>query len=194
MSMMNESAKRDLLRYKKNSGAALLTYLAIVCDALFFVSIYNSDFGSATIADKSVVFYQWLVGISVIYNLLFMLAGFLSSEGVKNYKIGYSYLLIGMGIGQLVRIFIIPAIARFGGVGYMFENGIFNEISDSFAETVFTETSRTIPVIDQGQFIYMCVCLIASAALCIIAGVLAFIKSTTLKSYLAELKKRGSKT
>ncbi|MCH5208588.1 MAG: hypothetical protein J1F04_06860 [Oscillospiraceae bacterium] len=194
MSMMNESAKRDLLRYKKNSGAALLTYLAIVFDALYFISVYSSDFGSTSNADKTVVLYQWLIGISIVYNLLFLLAAFLSSEGVKNYKIGFSFLLILMGIGQLVRIFVIPAIARFGTVEQMFERGIFNEITDEHIAYVLEQTGRTIPIIEQGQFIYMCICLMASAAFCIIAGVLAFIKSTTLKSYMAELKKRGSKT
>lgn len=194
MSMMNESAKRDLLRYKKNSGAALLTYLAIVCDALFFISVYNSDFGSATNPDKTVVLYEWLIGISVVYNLLFLLAGFLASEGVKNYKVGFSYLLFVMGLGQLVRVFVIPVIARFGGISEMFENGIFNEITDELAATVLEQTGRTIPIIEQGQFIYMCCCLIASAALCILAGMVGFVKSTTLKHYMVELKKRGSKT
>lgn len=194
MNMTNESTKKDLLRYKKNSFAALLTYFAIVFDALYFISIYSIDFGSATNADKTVVFYQWFVGISIVYNLLFLLAAFLSSEGVKNYKIGFSFLLIGMGIGQLVRIFIIPVLARFGGISQMFECGIFGEVSESIAASVLAETGRTVPLIDQGQFIYQIVCLVASAALCIIAGVVAFIKSTTLKNYMAELQKRGSKS
>lgn len=192
MSMMNESAKRDLLRYKKNSGAAALAYLAIAFDALFFISVYNSDFGSAITADKTVLYYQWLIGISVIYNLLFLLAGFLSSEGVKNYKTGFSYLLMVMGLGQIARVFIIPALARFGGFAEMFEVGFFSEISDEFAAKILEETGRTVPLIDQGQFFYMSACLLASAAFCIIAGVVGFIKSTTLKNYMIELKKRGS--
>ncbi len=194
MNMMNESAKRDLMRYKKNTSASLLTYLAIVCDCLFFVSVYSSDFGSATTADKTVVFYQWLIGISVVYNLLFLLAGFLASEGVKNYKLGYSFLLFALGLGQLVRIFIIPVIARFGGISEMFENGLFEELSTDIAASVLETTGRTVPIIEQGQFFYMCICLVASAAFCIVAGAIGFIKSTTLNSYLNELKKRGNKT
>ncbi|MCH5196104.1 MAG: hypothetical protein J1F28_05290 [Oscillospiraceae bacterium] len=193
MSMMNESAKRDLLRYKKNSGAALLTYVAIIFDALYFISAYSIDFGSVTTADKTVVVYQWLIGISVVYNLLFLLAAFLCSEGVKNYKTGFSYLLVAMGLGQLVRVFVIPVFTRFGGIEYMFSHGIFNDITDELTSTVLEQTGNTIPIIEQDQFIYMSCCLIASAAFCIIAGVIAFIKSTTLKSYLIELKKRGSK-
>ncbi len=194
MSMMNGSAKRDLMRYKKNSIAAILTYFAIICDCLFFVSVYSSDFGSVSNADKTVLFYQWLIGISVVFNLLFLLAGFLSSEGVKNYKLGYSFLLMIMGAAQVVRIFIIPVLARFGGIDKMFENGIFNDIPESFAAAVLEETGRSIGIIDQGKFIYMVCCLLASAAFCIIAGVIGFIKSTTLKSYMNELSKRGSKT
>lgn len=189
--MINGSAKRDLMRYKKNSLAAILTYLAIVFDCLFFISVYSSDFGSATNADKTAIFYQWLIGISVVFNLLFLLAGFLSSEGVKNYKVGFSFLLMLMGAGQIIRIFIIPVMARFGGIDKMFENGIFTEIPESFANAVLEETGRSIPLIDQGKFIYMTCCLLASAALCIIAGVIGFIKSTTLKSYMNELSKKG---
>ncbi len=193
--MMNESTKRDLLRYKKNSTAAILTYCAIIFDCLFFISVYSSDFGSTLINNesKTVVFYQWLIGISVVYNLLFLLAGFLASEGVKNYKVGYSYLLIILGVIQIARIFIIPAIAAYGGAQQMFESGIFSEISLENAKYI-ESIDRTVPIIDGGKFIYMCCCLLASAAFSIFAGVIAFIKSMTLKSYMAELKKRGSKT
>ncbi len=190
--MMNESTKKDLLRYKKNSAAAILTYFAIIFDVLFFASLYSSDYGTSTNADRTVVFYQWLIGISVVYNLLFLLAGFLCSEGVKNYKNGYSYVLIVMGVLQVARIFIIPAIAAFGSVERMFEVGIFSDISVESAG-VIEGLGITAPVIDQFKFYYMCCCLLASAALCIIAGVNSFIKSTTLQNYMAELKKkRGS--
>ena len=194
MNMTNESTKKDLLRYKKNSSAALLTYLAIIFDALYFISIYSTDYGSVRNANATVVFYQWIIGISVVYNLLFLLAAFLSSEGVKNYKYGYSFLLFAMGVGQIARIFIIPVLARFGSLENMFQYGLFGEVPESIAAAFLEETGRTVPVMEQGQFIYVCGCLIASAAFCIISAVVAMIKSTTLKNYLAELDKRGSKT
>ena len=41
-------------------------------------------------------------------NLLFLLFGFLSSEGIKSYKKSYVYVLVGLGVLQIVRIFIFP--------------------------------------------------------------------------------------
>lgn len=190
--MMNESTKKDLLRYKKNSAAAILTYFAIIFDVLFFASLYSSDYGTSTNIDMNVVFYKWLIGISVVYNLLFLLAGFLCSEGIKNYKKGYSYVLIVMGVLQVARIFIIPTIAAFGSVERMFEVGIFSNFNFSDTQAPIIEgIGLKAPIINEFKFYYMCCCLLASAALCIIAGVNSFIKSTTLQNYMAELKKKG---
>lgn len=170
--------KKDRLRYSKNKLSASLTYLAIVFNALYFVSVYSSDVGS--------YYYNWIIGVSVLYNLVFMLAAFLSSEGVKNYKLGYAYLLIILGIGQLVRILIIPLNAK-------------NTTDPSITEEALTELiekGETVPtVMDSFQFYYCVGCLVAACALLVIAGVIAVIKTTTLNKYQAELDKnsRGSK-
>ena len=68
--------KKDRLRFTKNKLSANLSLLAIVFNAFYFVSIYKSDVGN--------YYYKLIIGISVVYNLLFMLAAFLSSEGVKS--------------------------------------------------------------------------------------------------------------
>ena len=68
--------KKDRLRFTKNKLSSSLTLLAIVFNALYFVCIYKSDVGS--------YYYQYMMGISVVYNLLFMLIAFLASEGVKS--------------------------------------------------------------------------------------------------------------
>ena len=68
--------KRDRMRYTKNSLSSSLALLAIVFNVLYFVSIYQSD--------KGKFYYTILIGASVLYNLVFMLMAFLSSEGVKN--------------------------------------------------------------------------------------------------------------
>ena len=81
----------DRMRYTKNTLSSRLTLLAIVFDVLYFVSIYSSDVGKW--------YYAMLIGASIVYNLLFMLLAFLSSEGVKNYHIGYSWLLLGLAVG-----------------------------------------------------------------------------------------------
>lgn len=166
MTLNNDALiKKDRLRFTKNKLSANLTYLAIVVNALYFVSIYSSDVGT--------YYYRWIIGISVLYNLIFMLVSFLASEGVKSYKLGYGYTLIVLGIGQIIRIFILPMSAHKDIVK-------------------LGELEQTVMAND--QFILVSIYLIVSAALCFIAGVVAIIKTTTLRSYEAELEKRGSKS
>ena len=92
--------RTDRMKYTKNTASSRLCYLAIALDVLFFVNIYESDRGSW--------YYQLLIGASIIYNLLFMLFTFLASEGVKNYRQGYSVTLCVTGALQLCRVFVIP--------------------------------------------------------------------------------------
>lgn len=154
--------KKDRLRYSKNKLSSNLTLLAIVFNALYFVSIYKSDVGS--------YYYSYIMGISVVYNLLFMLIAFLASEGVKSYKLNYSYVLAALGLGQIVRIFILPIDAK---------------------NTVITLSQESQQVMQDGQFMRVCFYLLASAALCILAGITAFIKTRTLTSYEEELKQKA---
>ncbi len=166
--MANDDAliKKDRLRYTKNKLSANLTLLAIVFNALYFVSVYKSDVGS--------YYYKLIIGISVVYNLLFMLFAFLSSEGVKSYKLFYSFLLMVLGAGQVIRIFILPFKAK------------NDTITIGGVEQV---------VMENAQFTRVSVYLIASAALCIAAGVIAFLKTHTLTAYQAELEKsKGSRS
>ena len=72
------SIARDRMRFIKNSQSARLCYLGILFDVLYFVNIYKSDVGT--------YYYNVKIGASIVYNLVFLLAAFLASEGVKNYK------------------------------------------------------------------------------------------------------------
>ena len=152
--MDDKLVKKDRLRYTKNSLSASLTYLAILLDVFFFVSIYKTDVCN--------YYYNWLIGVSIIYNLLFLLVGFLASEGVKNYKVGYAYLLIAMGIGQFIRILIIPmraygASVTLAGVEYIVMG------TEQFTRCV----------------VYLCL----SGFFAIAAGIIAIIRTGTLRRY-----------
>ena len=61
----------DRMRFTKNTTSANLALLAILFNVLFFISIYESDKGSW--------YYTILVGASILYNLIFLLAAFLAS-------------------------------------------------------------------------------------------------------------------
>ena len=146
----------DRMQYVKNTSSSRLCYLGILLNVLYFVSIYKSDVGSW--------YYQILVGASIVYNLLFMLMVFLASEGVKNYQQNYSTLLFGLGIGQIVRIFILPlqahqAVVKVSGV-----------------ETI---------VMQNPQFIRVIIYLAGSAACLIAAAVINLNKSRALAAHLA---------
>lgn len=154
--------KKDRLRFTKNKLSANLTLLAIVFNAIYFVSIYTSDVGS--------YYYKLIIGISIVYNLLFMLIAFLSSEGVKSYKMVYSFVLMALGVGQIIRIFILPMNAHDATVAL-----------GQIEQSVMSDT----------KFIWVCVCLAVSAVLCFMAGIVAAVKTKTLLSYQAELEKRA---
>ena len=151
----DRSVQLDRMRYTKNTASSRLALLAIVFDVLFFISIYKSDVGT--------YYYTATIGGSIIYNLVFLLAAFLCSEGVKKYQTVYSWVMIVLGILQIARIFIIPADAH---------------------RTVISGE----PVMGNAQFIFTVVCLALSAA-CLFAGaVINLKKSRDLSAHLASLQ------
>lgn len=154
--------KKDRLRFTKNKMSANLILLAIVFNALYFVSIYRTDVGS--------YYYKIFIGASIVYNLVFMLVAFLASEGVKNYKMSYSYIAIVLGALQIARILYLPREAHEAP----------NPMVGMEGQTIMGDE----------QFTYVSVCLILSAALLVIAGVVGIMKTTTLNNYQAELDKK----
>ncbi len=153
------TVKKDRLRFTKNKLASTLAILGIVFDVLYFVSIYSSDVGN--------YFYTMIIGASVVYNLLFLLTVFLSSEGVKNYKLGYAVALIAIGVMQIVRIFYIPLNAH---------------------STVVQVGKESVQAMSDGQFTRVVIYLSLSAIMCIGAGVVGIIRTVTLNNYKKQLE------
>lgn len=149
--------KKDRLLYTKNKISANLTYLGIVFGVFYFVSIYQSDVNN--------YYYTFTIGISVIYNLMFLLIAFLSSEGLKNYKISYAFMIIVVGIMQIVRIWGIPM--------------------DAHNTLAIVKGEETL-VMDDSQFQYCCIALIVSAVCCILAGLIGIYKTVMLNNYKRE--------
>ena len=152
--MNEENVRLDRMRFTKNTTSSRLAYLAILFDVLFFVSVYKSDVGT--------YYYTILIGASIIYNLVFLLATFLASEGVKSYNRNYSWLLLALGVGQIVRIFILPMHAH-------------------------AATVNEAQVMGDGQFIRLVIYLICSAACLIASGVINWQKSKALAAHVASL-------
>lgn len=155
----DDQIRSDRMRYTKDKFSANLVLLAIVLDALYFISIYKTDVAT--------YYYTWIIGASIIYNLLFMLGAFLASEGVKNRKSGYTALLIIIGLMQIVRIFYLPAKAHAAKV-------VINEV-----ECV---------VMTDGQYYYVAACLALSAVCCVVAAISSAINNKKLADHMRSLE------
>ncbi len=155
------SIKRDRMLYTKDKRSANLVLLAIVFDCLYFVSIYGTDVGS--------FYYDWVIGASVVYNLLFLLTAFLCSEGVKNRKTGYTGLLIFIGVMQIVRIFYLPARAH---------------------AAVVEVSGQQLAAMGDGQYMYVLVCLAVSGICCVVAAVMSYINNKNLAEHIRTLENK----
>ena len=175
--------RRDRMRFTKNTLSSRLALLAIVFNVLFFVSIYKVN---------NTEYYTWLMGISILYNLVFMLAAFLSSEGVKNYKVPFSFLLLALAAGQVVRIFIYPPKmynipldpkAQLGEVMQVVKTQI-NVLDGTTVEEVSEYENR---VMDTFQYIRT-IAYLSLSALCLAASaVINILKSRALSVHIASL-------
>ena len=139
---MNEEQiiRRDRMRFTKNKLSSTLVLIAILFDVFYFINIYKSDINH----NVGNFYYQIRIGASIIYNLVFMLAAFLSSEGVKNYKSEYGYVLL-----------------------------------------VGNASNR---VMEAAQHTRVVIYLLISAACCLAAAVVGFIRSRELAAHLASLE------
>ena len=153
---MNEEKliQRDRMRFVKNSMCANLCYLAILFDIFYFVLLYRSDVGS--------YYYTIQIGASIVYNLLFLLIVFLSSEEVKNYNKRFSIVLLVVGALQIIRIFAIPM--------------------DAHAATIVVDGAE-ISVMGDAQFIRSVIYLIVSAACIIVSAVVNVIRCNMLEAH-----------
>ncbi len=156
--------KLDRMRFTKDKLSSGLALAAIAADIVYFVSVYKSDVGS--------YYYDWVTGASVIYNLLFMLAAFLASEGVKSRKSGYSALLIAIGAMQIARIFFLPMRAY---------------------NAVVQLKGQTLSVMSGAQFNLIAVMLILSGALCIAAGIISFSNRKRLREHMTHMASQQGK-
>ena len=153
-----KTVRLDRMRYTRNTLASGLALLAILFDVIFFISIYESNVGSW--------YYNILMGASILYNLVFLLAAFLCSEGIKNYKAGYAYVMIVLGLIQLARIFVYPVTAH---------------------SAVVTIQEQAVTVMETPQFIRCVVYLVLSAACLFVGAAVGFARSRQLKAHLKAL-------
>ena len=159
MTQEERSIRSDRMRFTKDTLSANLILVAIVLDALYFVSIYQSNVATW--------YYNWVMGASIICNLLFLLMAFLASEGVKSRKTGFTIPLIALGAFQIIRIFYLPALAH--------------------SSTVVI-AGEEIVVMGDSQYLYTVACLLISAVCCIVAAVISYMNNKRLAAHMQSLE------
>ncbi|MBQ3668718.1 MAG: hypothetical protein II920_05785 [Clostridia bacterium] len=167
----------DRMRFTKNTASSRLAILAIVFNVLYFISIYKSDVGN--------YYYTALIGVSIVYNLVFMLTTFLCSEGVKNYNRSYSKVLIIVGILQIVRIFILPL---------KMHNTLMSSApveSTLHILNYYIPVTKDLVVMETWQFVRVVIYLAASAFCLFRSAVINLKKSRALNDHIANLSSQA---
>lgn len=141
--------KRDRMRFVTNGLSSTLALAAVLLNVFYFVSIYKTN---------NAFFYQIDIGLSVLLNLVFMLAVFLCSQGVKNYNKKHSIALIVIGAIEIARIFFLPLSAYTG------------------------------EAMDSSQFVRVVAYLATASALLLTSGVIGVIRSVKLAEYKKSLE------
>ena len=187
--MNDDRIQVDRMRYTKNTASSRLALLAILFNVLYFVSIYKLDLYEPRITSDTTgmfdVYYTGMLGLSIILNLVFMLMAFLASEGVKNYQKRFSRVMIELAIVQICRIFIFPLILH--------ETFLFTKENLQMEENVRVAflnilASRRVTFMQDGQFIRVCLYLIASAVCLFVGAVINIRKSNALAAHIENLE------
>ena len=71
---MKNKEKIEIMKYKRNSLSYSLILIGLIFNIIYFIKLYQ---------ENDLYFYNISMGISVIYNLMFMLFVFLSAEKLK---------------------------------------------------------------------------------------------------------------
>lgn len=153
---------RDRMRFTRNSTSAILAYVSILFNVFYYVYLYNFDVGN--------YYYNAITGVSIVYNLLFLLFAFLSSEGVKNYSNKFALVLMVLGALQIVRIFYIPL--------------------NAYRATI-TIAGETVKVMSDKEFVTIVIFLCISSVAAIVSGIVGIVKTSMLRSHERRLAKEN---
>lgn len=144
--------KVEMLRYQKNSFGFWMCILAIICQTFSFLFMYHCLQFTP----------KMNTGIDIIVSILFLLFVFLASEKLKTYSITWSYITMGIGVANLIRLYTY----------------FFSPYSGE-------DLVHNIPA----HFFWISFVLYFVIAACLIAGgVVTIIKGKQLNAYLASLK------
>ena len=151
----------EIMRYTKNSGSFWLCMLAIATDVLYFTAAFSPSMEGVTFSAG------FVVAIDVILNILFMLFSFLCAEKLKAYQIEWSYIALGMGLFQIVRIFIVPFLTY----------------------EVIAQGQTTVVQFMSVELRIQCIIWLALSSVSLLgAAYIGYVKSKQLRAYLNEIE------
>jgi hypothetical protein len=136
----------DKKKYRTDTISYTLVLLGLVFNVLYFTTLYKNNHN---------YYYNYKMGISVVYNLVFMLLVFFGAEEIKHYRRPYAVLLFIIGLLQIGRIFVFPRLAF--------------------------EADR----LSRESYNWIIVYLLASCALLVAGAITSFVNTTILKRYIA---------
>ena len=145
----------DILRYKNNKLASTLTLIGLGFTMLYFALLYsvNNSF-----------FYKIYMGFSIIVTLVLLLTTFLASESIKNYRKGFTIVLLILAAFNIARIFYYPL------------QGLK---ADAFDGAIYFWTTMS----SGGIFTFLVIYLVASAACYVAAAIFGYIYAVRLEKH-----------
>lgn len=162
----------EMLRYRTNSLSYKLGMLGILFSMLAAFLVLNS------------LAWDFTVIIKILMNIIILLFGFLSIEKVKAYSKEYSYVLIGIGVVCVARIFWGPLTLLVDYAKYL---GSDKTETGKLGPTVTGSYLRNAYLWQNGYFrgITSMVFLGCAAACFIVAGLIGISKSVKYAKYIA---------
>ncbi len=162
----NSKNKVEMMRYRPNSLSYMLGFLAILCSVM-----------GAFVALNSMAVNKPLVLVKILLNIAILLVGFLCCEKSKAYSMQGSIALIVLGAICALRIFWVP----------------LNLMRGVQTGAVVTPSEYAIAWLpNSGVFrgVFATVFMAAAAALFIVSGVIGYMRSKKLSTYMDSIKEK----
>ncbi len=92
--------KAELMRYRNEKLAYYLCLFGLVFDVCYLIGLYSAS--GVTAKDS----FGKVIGIDILFNIMFMLIAFLTAEKIKTYTLNWCFVALGLGVLQLPRILL----------------------------------------------------------------------------------------
>ena len=92
--------RAELMRYRNDTLSYLLTLAGLAFDACLLMLLYSAP--GITCTDM----YGKIIGMDILFNIIFLLVAFLTAEKVKTYTLNWCWSCLVLGALQLPRMLL----------------------------------------------------------------------------------------